>query len=119
VARRARPRGEAAQEAPLKRRLRVNPEAEEELVETAEWYEEQDPGLGLGLGLMTAVDRAVAALVAGGHGTPVPNASPGIRWTPVERFPLWVVFVEHDDEVEVVAFAHPRRSQLYWRRRVR
>jgi hypothetical protein len=62
-----------------------------------------------------------ASIVEGDHGVPVPNLSSdlGVRRTPLARFPFWIVFVEDDNQVVIVAYAHERRRPGYWAKRVR
>ena len=41
-----------------------------------------------------------------------------VRRAPVTRFPFHVVYIDRDDVIRVLAFAHDRRSPDYWRSRV-
>jgi len=95
--------------------LRVRPEAEEELLAAAEWYEARKPGLGAEL--VAAVDEALERIVDAPLASP--TWRPGIphRSHPVRRFPYVVFFVVDDTAVEVVAIAHGKRWPGYWRGR--
>lgn len=75
------------------RSLRVRPEAEEELLAAAEWYETRKPGLGAEL--VAAVDEAVEQIC--------------------DAYSIF--FVVDENAVEVVAIAHAKRSPGYWRGR--
>ena len=46
-------------------------------------------------------------------------AKRGIRRIFVDRFPYSIVFVQRDDEIEVLAFAHRKRRPGYWRNRLK
>lgn len=101
----------------MNRRIRVEPEAEAELQGAAEWYEAQRDGLGRVL--LRDAASTVERIIAGEHGTPVPHAESDARRIAIPKFPLWVVFIEQDAEVVIVAFAHVRRHPGYWLTRVR
>lgn len=99
------------------RRLRIEPEAEAELLASAEWYEAQQQGLGLEL--LDEARNAYLRIEAGDHGTPVPHAETEARRLPIPKFPLWVVFIEHGEDVVIAAYAHERRQPDYWLLRLR
>jgi len=97
------------------RRLRVVPEAEQELAAAAEWYEERRPGLGVEL--IATVDGALEEILAA-------PTSFG-RWKGrdyrrhvLRRFPYVVFFRMTGDDVEILAFAHAKRRPGYWLGRV-
>ncbi|HUQ07847.1 MAG TPA: type II toxin-antitoxin system RelE/ParE family toxin [Kofleriaceae bacterium] len=99
----------------MKRALRVRPEAEEELLAAAEWYEGRK--LGLGVDLVAAVDEVLERLVS------APFASPGWRsqlphrFCTLRRFPYLIFYVADEEVVEVVSIAHAKRRPGYWRDR--
>ena len=103
----------------MSRRLRIEPEAEAELQAAAEWYEEQEPGLGLGFAFLEASRDAHALIEEGEHGTAVPRVETSARRVPIARFPLWIIFIELADEAVIVAYSHERRSPGYWLNRLR
>lgn len=101
----------------MTRRIRVEPEAEAELLAAVQWYEHQRERLGLEL-----LDRAADTyrLVAEGcRGTPVIGVDGNVRRAPIARFPLWIVFTEHGGDVVILAYAHERRRPGYWVGRLR
>jgi len=100
----------------MRRRLRVDRLAELELQQGAEWYDEQEAGLGTRF--WCAVDDVIGRLqdepiVAS---TPVPDMPQDVpaRRVFVPGFPYQVVFVEHGDEIRVIAVAHFSRRPTYW-----
>ncbi|MFZ5785200.1 MAG: type II toxin-antitoxin system RelE/ParE family toxin [Acidobacteriota bacterium] len=99
----------------MKRRLRILPEAAEELTAAAEWYEERRPGLGVEL--IATLDGALEEILA----SPTTFAfwARDYRKLVVRRFPYVVFFRLVGDDVEVVAFAHARRRPGYWVERTR
>ena len=101
----------------MTRRVVVEPEAEADLVSAVEWYEGRESGLGAEL--LLEVRSRYERIAEGDHGTPVPGAKASTRRVPLARFPLWIVFIAHDDQAIVVAHSHERRKPDYWERRVR
>ena len=102
----------------MKRRVRISAEAEAELAETARWYDQQRPGLGVDF--LRSIGRVVARIeVAPQTGSPVPGVTDAdIRRLLVRRFPYHVVYVELPDRIQVLAIAHHRRRPRYWIGRV-
>lgn len=99
--------------------VRVEPEAAEDLVAAAEWYEARKPGLGRAF--VNAVDRAIERIETLPHaGLTVPgvDASLRVRRVFTERFPYSVVFVLVSDVILVIAIAHMKRRPDYWRSRI-
>jgi plasmid stabilization system protein ParE len=100
--------------------IRTEPEAEEELVEAARWYERQRRGLGLEF--LVAIGAAVELIQRQPMGgTPVPGVKddvPAQRMV-LRRFPYAVVFLELETEIRILAFAHKRRRPAYWQQRLR
>lgn len=88
----------------MNRRIRVEPEAESELQGAAERYEAQQEGLGLLL--LRQAAYGYERITRGERGTPVPHVESGARRIAIRKFPLWVIFIEHDGEIVIVAYAH-------------
>ncbi len=101
------------------RSLVIEPEAEDELAAALDWYDEQEPGLGAAL--LAETDAVLNGLRRGalrGTGVPSVRAELSVRRVLLARFPYAVVFVDREDEVYVIAFAHQRRRPGYWRHRL-
>ena len=101
------------------RGLRVEPEAEAELAAAIDWYEAEQPGLGAAL--VTEIDDVIADLRRGdlpGLGVPGLRADLTVRRVLLDRFPYAVVFLDHADELHVLAFAHHKRRPGYWKARM-
>jgi toxin ParE1/3/4 len=102
----------------MKRPLRLDREAEEELEAAWRWYEERRPGLGrefldsIKEALLRLEGPTVSLLVEG-----VPTDL-GVRRLLVRRFPYSVVFVDLPTERRVLAIAHSRRRPGFWRKRL-
>jgi toxin ParE1/3/4 len=94
----------------------LEPEAGEELLAAAIWYDDQRPGLGNEL--LDAVDDVLRQVAAAPLSYPHDRFDGRARRAQVTRFPFAIVFVVHDDDVRVVAFAHAKRLPGYWAKRV-
>lgn len=101
----------------MTRKVRLEPEAAEELEGAIRWYDRQHHGLGAEF--LAAVDGTIthigrwpdAAPVVTGIAEDIPA-----RRAPVPRFPYTIVYLVVDDIIRVLAFAHERRKPGYWRR---
>ena len=91
-----------------------HPEAEKELFEAIDHYEEVESGLGH--------DFAMEVLSAIGRAVDFPKAWPAlegeIRRSLVRRFPYGVLYSEEDDGILIVAVMHLSREPGYWKHRV-
>ena len=103
----------------MSRPVIVLDDAEDELLEAQQWYETQRPGLGREF--RSAIDEGMERLFKTPlAASPVPAvpASIGARRILVKRFPYSITFIEHDDDLWVVAFAHHHRRPGYWLQRL-
>ncbi len=101
------------------KRLRYDPQAEDELTEAAQRYAEAD---------VTVAERFVAGVVAtvteirrAPHVWPLDPNRAGAPWRSTPRvpdFPYLVSFKEYSTELVIVAVAHGKRAPGYWRRRL-
>lgn len=99
--------------------LRIDAEAEEEIAQAQDWYEQQR--VGLGAEFWSEVEAAIQSLA-----TPGPECRPalgidpkrGIRRKLLTRFPHAVVFVETETHVRIISVMHGHRRPAYWRRRI-
>ena len=94
-------------------RLIYHPEAEAELVDAAEFYEERLPGLGAEF--LDAVDAGVDIVVS----DPLRAAlcGQGIRRHLLKRFPYALYYRVGTDEIRVLAVKHHSRHPDYWKHR--
>ena len=97
----------------MTRLVRVRPEAERDVEQAYEWYEERRPGLGREfLDELDVVYERIARF-------PLLYAEVyrGLRRAPVRRFPLGVFYFFNEKEILVVAVAHASRRARVWRSR--
>ena len=96
-------------------KVRFLPEADVEFRESARYYEDKAPGLGV---TFIAEVHRVAAVVASqpGIGSPVDEE---LRKFVLRRFPFNLIYAVECDEVVISAVAHHKRRPFYWGRRGR
>ena len=95
-------------------RLRIRPEATEELNEAWNGYKERRAGLGDEL--LGCVEVAFAAIQRNPQAHR--RVESRIRQAIVRRFPYRVLFVENPDYIEVIAVFHTARDPNRWQVRV-
>ena len=93
------------------KQVTIHPDAEAELEEASDFYENRRAGLGAEFEaeVQEAIDRVVQ----------MPSRFPlhgntGFRKCFVSRFPYTVFFIETDMTIWVAAVAHQRRQPDYW-----
>ena len=96
-------------------RIRLRPEAESEISETALWYTRR--GIGLGDDFLDEVSQCLAALQDTPERFPIVEGE--IRKTLLRRFPYVMLFSIRGDEVVVVSCFHTRRDPKHWSNRLR
>lgn len=92
-----------------------HPEAEQEMLEAAIYYQSQSPGLGVDY--LSEVDRGVQAISESPITWPVVKGE--LRRRLVRRFPFGILYRIEPDEIVIIAVAHLRRKPGYWRKRIR
>ncbi|MBK7582510.1 MAG: type II toxin-antitoxin system RelE/ParE family toxin [Myxococcales bacterium] len=98
-------------------RLIIEPEAETELEEAADRYEESVPGLGLEF-LEEMRQRTRDVLDNPQRFPPFGGVGGGQCAHAVGRFPHLVVYLQVADAVHILAYMHPRQRPGYWGDRV-
>lgn len=95
-------------------RLIVRPEAEAEMAEAFDWYEDRVPGLGSEF--LLCVDAVFSAI----QRTPqqYPRVHKTARRAMSRRFPYEIIFVEDDQRVVVLSVFHAKRNPKHWRERI-
>ncbi len=95
-------------------RIIYHPEAEEELIEAAQFYARRVPGLGADF--LATVDVAVALILEAPE-----------RWRPVKRdvrrylllrFPFAIIYRVESDHLRILAVKHHSRRPDYWLKRL-
>jgi len=87
-----------------------HPAAEAEHLESLAWFESR--ATGLGASYLDEFVLTMAAICDAPQRYPIVK-SPDIQRVRMDRFPLSVLYREHDNEIEVLAVAHHRRRPHY------
>ncbi|MFM8469487.1 MAG: type II toxin-antitoxin system RelE/ParE family toxin [Limisphaerales bacterium] len=91
-------------------------EAEDEMLEAARYYDEQQAGLGADL--LDKVDVAIDEVGADPARFGFYRGSKLVRSIRLERFPYRLLFVLEPDRVAIVAVMHLHRHPNYWKHRL-
>jgi plasmid stabilization system protein ParE len=94
--------------------VRLRPEAEQDLVEAAVWYEEQRPGLGQRF--LDAAGAALSTASTSPRAFPVVHGS--TRRTLMRRFPFAIFYQMEEERIVVIGVFHASRHPRAWRRRL-
>ena len=98
----------------MKKPVIVRSEAEADLSEAYQWYEQQVRGLGSEF--LLCVDAVMASIERNPQLHPVVHRGV-IRRAFTRRFPYGVFFVEGERSVSVIAVAHVKRNPRFWKDR--
>ena len=91
-----------------------HPEAEQEFIEAAAYYEQNVTGLGERFG--SEVRRAIERLLEYPESGSLIDTD--LRRLMLTRFPYFLIYSSTSDLLKVVAVAHGHRRPGYWRSRV-
>jgi len=91
-----------------------DPRAEEEFLLGAQYYEEQEPGLGSRFIAAVKVAVRVAANSPHIHRKTIGDC----RKCRVVRYPYALIFREYNDKLQIIAVMHMKRRPGYWKERV-
>ena len=100
----------------MSRRLIIRGEAEADIAESALWYNEHEPGLGLQL--TAEIRAAILRVVANPFFHLQLRKNPDVRRVLTRGFPYRVFFIVRDDAIVVFAVLHAARHDRHWKRRV-
>jgi toxin ParE1/3/4 len=100
-------------EAAVTHAVAIRPEAEAEILEAYQWYEQGTEGLGLEF--MRAVEACLAAIERHPKGYPVVHRE--VRRALLRRFPYGLFYLLDGDNIVVIACFHASRDPKEWQRR--
>ena len=98
----------------MTRRLIIRPEAEAEMAEAFDWYE--DRVAGLGAEFLLCLDAVFSAVVR--NPQQFPHVHRVVRRALTRRFPYEVLFVEDSERVVVLSVFHAKRNPKRWQERI-
>lgn len=91
------------------------PDAEQEMLQAAVYYESQSSGLGIDY--LSEVERDVQAIKESPMTWPIVEGE--LRRRLVRRFPFGILYRIDPEEIVIIAVAHLRRKPGYWRERIK
>ena len=94
--------------------LIIRPEAEADLAEAFDWYEDRQAGLGHQF--LAEVHTALRAVAE--HPVHYPVLYRDARRVLTRRFPYKVFFIVENERVEVLGVVHVRRHPRVWQKRI-
>jgi plasmid stabilization system protein ParE len=97
----------------MRYRLIIRPEAEADLQEAFDWYEQCVPGLGVDF--LAAIDAALVSIRSNPRHHPLLHRN--TRRALTRRFPYQVFFVAENDLIVVIAVSHGARDPKRWQDR--
>lgn len=91
-----------------------HPEARFELIQSVDFYEEQQPKLGLKFleEIYSSIQRIVEYPIA------FPVYSQNTRKCITNKYPFAIIYQIRKDEIFITAIAHLARKPDYWRKRI-
>ncbi len=98
----------------MSHRLIIRPEAEAEMAEAFDWYEDRVPGLGSDF--LLSVDAVIRAVL--GNPEQYPQVHRNVRIALVRRFPYEVFFVADDTRIVILSVFHAKRNPKRWQERI-
>ncbi|MCH8495445.1 MAG: type II toxin-antitoxin system RelE/ParE family toxin [Balneolales bacterium] len=95
-------------------KVRLHPEALEELNETVQYYEQKAPSLGLSfiIDFEETIDRLILLPESGNE------IGGGVRRFVFDKFEHSIIYFNFAGGLEILAIAHMRRKPNYWLYRV-
>lgn len=97
------------------REIIVRPEAEVEVQQAFDWYEEQSKGLGLEF--LRAIEACLFGITRNPFAYTVAKV-PNVRRALVRRFPYALFYLVNDDAIIVIAVFNVKRQPIDWTKRV-
>jgi plasmid stabilization system protein ParE len=99
----------------MTRQLIIRPEAEAEMTDAFDWYEDRVPGLGSEF--LLCVDAVFSAVLRSPQ--QFPRVHKIVRRALTRRFPYQILFVVDEDRVVILSVFHAKRNPKRWHKRVR
>ncbi|MBI5141177.1 MAG: type II toxin-antitoxin system RelE/ParE family toxin [Nitrospirae bacterium] len=97
----------------MKLRVSINALAEQELNETAAYYESKS--VGLGVTFLEEIEHAIRVVIE--HPESAPLIEGAVRRKLVRKFPYGVLYSLRPGEIRILAVMNQKRRPYYWRGR--
>lgn len=90
------------------------PDAEEDVVDSYDWYESREPGLGEDF--LRSIEACLAIIQR--HPYLFPVVQEELRHAPIRRFPFEIFYESDDEAIVVYAVFHCSQDPNKWRKRL-
>jgi plasmid stabilization system protein ParE len=97
-------------------RLHIRAEAEADVTEAAQWYEQRSPGLGEEF--VAEVDQTIKQVLENPHAFRVIHSRYELRRALMDRFPYRIFFTLKGDTIFIHAVLHGHRDDRNWKTRL-
>ncbi len=99
----------------VSRRIIIKPQAESDMADAYNWYQQQQEGLGSRF--LASVETAIIRITDGSDRFPIIHKK--VRRALIQEFPYSVYFLVESDQIYVVTIVHQRRDPALWKQRTR
>ncbi len=99
----------------ITRQILVRPEAETEVHQAFDWYEEQSEGLGFEF--LRAIEACLSSVKRNPFAYTVIKV-PNVRRAIIRRFPYALFYLVDDEAIVIIAVFNVKRRPIDWLRRV-
>lgn len=96
------------------KKIIIHEDAEQELWHATDYYE--DKVAGLGLDFENEIQRALISIQE--NPKRYVETEYGVRKYLIQKFPYFVYYIEFEEYIWIVAFAHISRKPFYWEKRI-
>lgn len=86
----------------------IAPQARQEILDIADWYDEQRPGLGNEF--LTELNIAIDKVLEGPHRPR--ERKHGLRWYQIRRFPYFIVYQLQPSHILIARVIHAKRDTM-------
>ncbi len=101
----------------MKRSVRILPEADQEMLEAAVFYESHREGLSVAF--LEEIDRSIQEILDSPEAGVICRQDRRFRQRVVRRFPYKIMYKVLPEQVEIAAVMHTSRLPAYWLGRAR
>jgi len=98
----------------MSRQIEYHPEAQSEIQESVNWYNDKVDGLGLEF--IFELKNAESQIIHNPESWPIYEA--GTRRYLMKRFPYGIIYLVSEQKIQIVAVAHCKRKPGYWKKRL-
>jgi plasmid stabilization system protein ParE len=96
--------------------LIIRPEAEADIRETMQWYEEKQSGLGWEFA--EEIGKSISRALGNPRAYRLIRRQPHVRRILTHRFPYRILYLLREDALVVFAVIHGKRQEAHWLERI-